>query len=101
MVSMYDKFINTDLLEGYNTIEHVTDTSLSNVNINKTIDNAYKHFKSISKPVNVIDIIEYVEDAIGKELTDKDYENLYYKITGDNLSSDEIMDADGEKFTIR
>jgi len=88
----YKKFIaNHKLLkEGY--VEDYNETE-----INKIIDNAYKHFKELHIKVNSKDIIEYIEQEIGKEMDDNDYEILYYKITGENLESDEISDLDDEE----
>jgi len=66
-------------------------------NIDNLIDDAYKHFKEIQKPVNTLNIINYVEQSIGKELDDEDYYDLYYKITGEEYDGDEIDDLDDEE----
>ncbi len=70
--------------------------------LDKYINDAYKYFKEIKKPVNTKDIMDYIEKSIGKELDDDDYELLYKKITGEDLTSDEISDLDDEdKFIIK
>lgn len=95
MLLKYSKFIK-NINEG-KVIEDVGD-----IKINDLIDKAYKHFKTNKEPVNTLDIINYVEQTIGKELDDDDYEELYYKITGEELDSEEIMDLDDEeKFIIK
>ena len=95
MLLKYSKFIK-NINEG-KVIEEVGD-----IKINDLIDKTYKHFKTNKEPVNTLDIINYVEQTIGKELDDDDYEELYYKITGEELDSEEIMDLDDEeKFIIK
>lgn len=95
MLLKYSKFI-TNINEG-KIIEEVGD-----IKINDLIDKVYNHFKINKKPVNTLDIINYVEQSIGKELDDDDYEELYYKITGEELDSEEIMDLDDEeKFIVK
>lgn len=70
--------------------------------LNKLIDQAYNHFKKTKQPINTLDILNYIEMEIGKELDDDDYELLYYKITGDDLDSDEIFDLEyEEKFIVK
>jgi hypothetical protein len=89
----------------FNNFNKLTETNLINddyLKIDDIIDNAYKYFKKIKKKINTLDIIEYVEDKIGKELDDDDYNELYYRITGEDYDGDEIMDLEDEgKFYIK
>jgi hypothetical protein len=83
----------------------ITETNLINddyLKVDEIIDNAYIYFKKINKKINTLDIIEYVEDKIGKELDDDDYNELYYRITGEDYNGDEIMDLEDEdKFYVK
>jgi len=69
------------------------------IDIDNMIDDIYKDFKKSKIPVNTIDIIEAVELEIGEELDDRDYEELYFKITGERISldSDKIPYLYGEE----
>lgn len=70
--------------------------------MNKIIDDTFEYFKKNHIKVNTKDIFDHVEQVIGKELDDDDYSLLYYKITGNEINSDEIDDLDEEeKFYIR
>jgi hypothetical protein len=53
--------------------------------INDYIDESYDHFKKLKKPINTLDVIDYVFEKIGVELNDRDLQELYYKITGNEL----------------
>ena len=75
-----------------NIVEEIGDDSVDTL-----IDDAYKHFKQLQKPVNTLDIINHVESSYGKELDDDDYEELYYKITGEDYNGVEIEDLDDEE----
>jgi len=91
----YKKFLHNPVNEGVVKEE-------GDENINKFIDQAYQYFKTLKKPINTKDIIDYVEKLIGKELDDDDYIDLYYKITGEYLDADVIEDLDDEeKFIIK
>lgn len=94
-LSNYTGFLSHKVNEG---IIRETDDS----DINKHIDDTYTYFKEIKKEINTKDIIDRVEYLIGKELDDDDYVELYYKITGEYIDSDEIDDLDEEeKFIIK
>lgn len=96
MLLDYKKFKDNSIL-----VEKVIEEIGDNV-IDGFIDDAYKHFKEIQKPVNALDIINYVEKSVGKELDDEDYEELYYKITGEDFNGDEIDDLeDEEKYIVK
>jgi len=97
MVLNYLKFINNNKINEGIVIDEIGD-----ININKLIDKAYNHYKSTKTPINTLNIINYVEQLIGKELDDDDYEEIYYKITGEVLNAEEIMDLDDEeKFIVK
>jgi len=89
----------------FNNFNKLTETNLINddyLKVDEIIDNAYIYFKKINKKINTLDIIEYVEDKIGKELDDDDYNELYYRITGEDYNGDEIMDLEDEdKFYVK
>lgn len=91
MLLKFSNFLSSQINEG-KIIDEVGDTKT-----NEIIDKAYLYFKKRKKPINTLDIINFVEQYIGKELDDDDYEELYYKITGEDLDSEEIMDLDDEK----
>jgi len=91
MLLNYKKFTGKDILVE-NIIEEIGDKDVNNL-----IDSAYKYFKDIQKPVNTLDIINYVEEIYGKELDDDDYEELYYKITAEDFNGDEIEDLEEEE----
>lgn len=94
MILEYNKFLKKN--------EGIVIGKVGEKTIDKMIDDAYKHFKSIKKPVNSLDIMNYVEEQIGKEMDDDDFEELYYKISGENLDSDDIEDLDDEeKFIVK
>lgn len=96
MLLNYKNFSKNNVSEG-KVIEEIGEKTIDTM-----IDDAYKHFKEIKKPINTLGIIEHVEEVIGKELDDDDYEVLYYKITGESLDGDEIFDLDEEeKFIVR
>jgi len=96
MLLGYNDFKNKNVFES-SVIDQV-----GNSNIDKLIDKAYKYFKNIKKPVNTLDIMEYVETLVGKEMSDDDYEELYYKITGEDFDGDEIYDLEEEeKFIVK
>jgi len=91
MLLNYKKFKERGIL-----IESVIE-DIGESKIDVLIDNAYKYFKEIQKPVNTLDIISYVEKSINKELDDEDYFELYYKITGEEFNGNEIYDLDDEE----
>jgi len=97
MILNYNKYRKNILNENNpnNIIKDNIDIGVDN--FNEIIDNAYKHFKKIKKPVNTLDIIEYIENKIGKELPDDDYSKLYYKLTGEYIDDDEISDIGSEE----
>lgn len=92
MILNYKNYKHKILLENENN-----EKSNNNIDFNIIIDYAYKHFKTTKKPVNTLDIINFVENYIGTELDDNEYEYLYYKITGENINIDEIDDLEDEK----
>jgi len=96
MLKKYNEFNKITMNEG------VILDDIDIKDIDKMIDDAYENFKKINKKVNTLDIIEYVEDKIGKELDDDDYNELYYRITGEEYDDVEISDLDEEeKFYIK
>jgi hypothetical protein len=88
----YNKFI---LLEKIQTQDQD-----DNIDYKSIIDNAYKHFKKLGIPINSLDILDYVETSIGKELDDNTYANLYYSITGEEIDSSFDLNNE-EKYIVR